>query len=74
MSSDSHVVAMPAFALVLRVIIMVLSLIILGLAANSIAGSSPYDSYSYYSYGGYSLISTPTMGFVLFLVSRSRAD
>ena len=71
-ASDSHIVAMPGFAFVLRVVIMVLSLIILGLAANSISGSSTgwYDSSYYYT----GVISTSTMGFVLFLVSRSRAD
>jgi len=65
---DSHVVAMPGFAFVLRVVIMVLSLIILGLAANSISGSTG-NYYDWYYTG--TLIDTSTMGFVLFLAIYS---
>lgn len=67
--SDSHIVVLPNFVQILRIIILVLSVIILGLAANSVAGSSGGGVYdSWYGYTSLSdSINSSAMGFVLFV-------
>jgi len=74
-TSTDHIVALPGFTFVIRIIVMVLSVIILGLAANSVASAS-LDNYGYtYDYSSLvwkrsyltSVVSTSAMGYVLFV-------
>ena len=73
-ATNTHVVSMPGFTYILRVIVLVLSVIVLGLSANSLATTHKiFKALEEYHSGDIPYaIKYSAMSLVIFTVSRSK--
>lgn len=73
-AANTHVVSMPGFTYILRMIVLVLSVIVLGLSANTLATTHKdyKDVEQWYSGDIPGAIKYSSMSLVIFVVSSSK--